>query len=336
MVRVLLIGSGAREHVIAETFCNRGADLYSYIKSKNPGIIGLSRDFEVGVYNDLDKIKEYSIKTNPDIAFIGPEEPLSSGVVDMLIDIGINAIGPTKSLARLETSKSFTRDLLKEYKIEGNPKFEVFTKENANDAFSFIEELEQCVIKPDGLTGGKGVWVQGDHFNLARQAFDYCKEVLKTHPCVIVEEKLEGEEFSLQCLTDGKTIIAMPPVQDHKRAYVGDKGPNTGGMGSYSCEDHLLPFLSKKDVEKGVEITSKVAEALHKKTGQYYKGIMYAGLITTKNGIKLVEYNSRLGDPEAMNVLPLLENDIYEVCRAIASQRLHTSCVKFEQKATVC
>jgi phosphoribosylamine--glycine ligase len=186
------------------------------------------------------------------------------------------------------------------------------------------------------LTGGKGVKVQGDHFNTKREALEYCNEVLQTHPKVIAEEKLEGEEFSLQCLTDGKTVIAMPPVQDHKRAFVNDFGPNTGGMGSYSCEDHLLPFLSKDDVDGGLEITKKVVDVLYKETGEYYKGIMYAGLIKTKYGIKLLEYNARFGDPEAMNVLSLLESDFVEICSAMINQQLNKIKIKFYNKATVC
>ncbi len=336
-MKILLIGNGAREHVIAETLCkNKEAILYSYLKSRNPGIISLSKGFEAGNYNDLGRINSYAQKVKPDFAFIGPEEPLSNGVVDLLKELKIDAIGPTKSLARLETSKSFTRSLLKKYRIDGNPEFGIFDKNNIDDAKKFIGGLGKCVVKPDGLTGGKGVKVQGDHFKAADEALKYCNEVLQSHPYVIVEEKLEGEEFSLQCLTDGKTVVAMPPVQDHKRAFAGDNGPNTGGMGSYSCEDHLLPFLTKRDVEEGLEITKKVAEALYKETGEFYKGVMYAGLIVTRDGVKLLEYNARFGDPEAMNVLPLMENDFVEVCNAVISQQLHKIKIKFQSKATVC
>ena len=336
-MKILLIGNGAREHCIAETLKkNNKTVLYSYLKTKNPGIISLSKEFETGNYNDLDKIKNFAQKIMPGFAFIGPEEPLSNGVVDSLREIGIESIGPTKNLARLETSKSFTRNLLKKYKIEGNPKFEIFTKKNFSLAKIFLKDLEKCVIKPDGLTGGKGVKVQGDHFKTKKEALEYCEEVLQTHPSVIIEEKLEGEEFSLQCLTDGKTVVAAPPAQDHKRAFVNDKGPNTGGMGSYSCENHLLPFITKSDIEKGKDTTKKVAEALHKETGEYYKGVMYAGLIVTKNGVKLLEYNARFGDPESMNVLPLLETDFVKVCEAIINQQLHKIKIKFQNKATVC
>jgi len=337
MPNILLLGHGAREHAIAEAFRkNKTAEIYSYMKSKNPGIFSLSKNAELGSYSNLEKIKKFASENEVELAFIGPEEPLSLGVVDALQDIGIESAGPTKLIARLETSKSFTRELLQKYNIEGNPNFKVFNKNNSDGIKHFMDELEGVVVKPDGLTGGKGVKVQSDHFNTKKEALDYCKEVLETHPAVIIEEKLDGEEFSLQCLTDGKTVIATPPVQDHKRAFDDDKGPNTGGMGSYSCENHLLPFLEKEHIGKALEITKKVANAINEETGLYYKGVMYGGFILTKNGVKLIEYNARFGDPEAMNVLPLLKTDLAGICHAIITQELSRVKIEFEKKATVC
>ena len=336
-MNILLIGHGAREHAIAEALRkNIDARLFSFMKSKNPGIASLSEKIEAGNYSDIKKIKQFAEKTNVDFAFIGPEDPLNEGVVDALEEIGIESVGPKKSLAKLETSKSFTRELLEKYNIDGNPRFMVFNENNVNEINDFLNELDGIVIKPDGLTAGKGVKVQDDHFKTKKEALEYCKEVLKTHPAVVVEEKFEGEEFSLQCFSDGKTVVGMPVVQDHKRAYENDKGPNTGGMGSYSCENHLLPFLKKSDVEKALEITKKVNEAIYEETGSYYKGIMYGGFILTKNGIKLLEYNARFGDPEAMNVLPILKTDFASICQAIITQELSRVKVEFEKKATVC
>ena len=336
-MNILLIGHGAREHAIAEALLkNKSANLFSFMKSKNPGIVSLSKNIELGNYSDLEKIKSFAKKNNADFALIGPEDPLGNGVVDALNEIGIESIGPTKKLAQLESSKSFTRNLLKKYKIDGNPEFMVFNKDNFGEIDDFLNELGLVVIKPDGLTAGKGVKVQGDHFKTKKEALEYCKEILKTHPAVVVEEKMEGEEFSLQCLTDGKTVVATPPVQDHKRAFEDDKGPNTGGMGSYSCENHLLPFLKKSHLEKALEITKKVADALNEETGSYYKGIMYGGFILTRKGIKLLEYNARFGDPEAMNVLPILKTDFASICQSIITQELGRIKVDFSKKATVC
>ncbi|HET6461015.1 MAG TPA: phosphoribosylamine--glycine ligase, partial [Syntrophales bacterium] len=304
MVKILLIGNGAREHAIAEAVVRskHRLRLFSFMKANNPGIASLSEETSMGSYSDLPAVSAFAKKHSVDFAIIGPEDPLNNGIVDMLTEIGIQAVGPTKSLARLETSKSFTRNLLRKYNIPGNPKFKIFT--SMKGIKEFLGELDGIVVKPDGLTGGKGVMVQGDHFQTQEEALAYCKQVLAEHQSVTIDERLEGEEFSLQCLCDGKTVVATPPVQDHKRRFVADKGPNTGGMGSYSCENHSLPFMDKTDVAEGLAITQKVAEAIYKETGEYYKGVMYGGFMITKSGVKLLEYNARFGDPEAMNILP--------------------------------
>lgn len=336
MSNVLLVGNGAREHVIAETIIRskHNPRLFSYMKANNPGIAALSDKVLIGDYGDLEGMKKFSKECNIDFAIIGPEDPLNNGVVDSLQEIGVRCVGPTKSLARLETSKSFTRDLLRKYNIQGNPKFEIFSSMDGIE--DFLNGLDGIVVKPDGLTGGKGVKVQGDHFQTKEEALEYCRELLSQHSCVIIDEKLEGEEFSLQCLCDGKTVVVTPPVQDHKRRFVDDKGPNTGGMGSYSSEDHSLPFMSPSDVAEGLAITQKVAEAIFKETGEYYKGVMYGGFIITKNGVELLEYNARFGDPEAMNTLPLLKTDFIDVCNAIIEGTLDKLHIEFDKKATVC
>jgi phosphoribosylamine--glycine ligase len=336
VIRVLLIGNGAREHAIAEAVVRskHEPNLFSYMKGNNPGIANLSEKFMLGSYGDLQAIGRFAEEQRIDLAVVGPEDPLNGGVVDYLYSIGIPAIGPKRKLAQLETSKYFTRNLLSKYDIPGNPKYRVFTSLNGIEAF--LQELDGIVIKPDGLTGGKGVLVQGDHFETLAEALAYCREVLAEHASVIVEEKLEGEEFSLQCLSDGTTVVATPPVQDHKRRFADDKGPNTGGMGSYSCEDHSLPFIERNDVEEGLRITQKVAEAIRRETGEYYKGVMYGGFMITKNGLKLLEYNARFGDPEAMNILPLLKTDFVALCQAVIEGTLGTISVEFEKKATVC
>jgi phosphoribosylamine--glycine ligase len=336
MVNVLLIGNGAREHAIAEAVArsNHKPRLYAYMKANNPGIASLSDKVMIGSYSDLKGIVAFAKANQIHFAVIGPEDPLNEGAVDALKQADIPSVGPSQSLARLETSKSFTRNLLAKYRIPGNIRFQVFTGEEGLSAF--MESLPGIVVKPDGLTGGKGVMVQGDHFETQEQALDICRQFLKEHASITVEERLEGEEFSLQCLTDGRTVVATPPVQDHKRRFVDDKGPNTGGMGSYSCADHSLPFLEPQDIRDGLAITQQVADAIYQETGEYYKGVMYGGFMITKTGVKLLEYNARLGDPEAMNILPLLATDFVDVCRAIVGGTLDRLPLVFNKKATVC
>lgn len=336
MPNILLVGNGAREHALAEAIMrsNEKPLLFSYMKANNPGIASLSEKTKIGSYSDLAAIILFAKDHKIEFAVIGPEDPLGNGVVDALAATGIPAVGPTKSLARLETSKAFTRNLVDKYNIPGNPRFKVFN--NIEGAESFLNELEGIVLKPDGLTGGKGVLVQGDHFATPREALTLCRQILNESPSVIVEEKFDGEEFSMQCLCDGKTVVATPLVQDHKRRFEGDSGPNTGGMGSYSLNDHSLPFLRPEDAAEGLEITQKVARALLEETGSPYKGVMYGGFIATKSGVKLLEYNARFGDPEAMNILPLLKTDFVEVCRHIISGTLDKLKIEFAARATVC
>lgn len=336
MVNVLLVGNGGREHAIAEAIMRSDKDpkLFAFMKAKNPGIIKLCEDYQIGKFEDHEEIKNFVEVNNIELAVMGPEEPLSKGVVDLLREMGIPSFGPSRSLARLETSKSFTRMILNKYKIEGNPGFKVF--ESMEGISEFIDELPEVVLKPDGLTGGKGVMVQGDHFDTKEEALQMCKEILEEHPSVVIEEKLVGQEFSLQCITDGKTVIPTPPVQDHKRRFIDDKGPNTGGMGSYTDADHSLPFMTKQDVDDALEITKMVAKAIYEETGEYYKGVMYGGFIVTKNGVKLIEYNARFGDPEAMNTVPTMKSDFVDMCMAVADGTLDKINVEFYNKATVC
>lgn len=337
MKKILLIGSGAREHVIAETLkkSRHGVEIYIVGSTKNPGLQGLSVGYLVADVCDLAKIRDFAMKVEPDFAFVGPEAPIEAGVVDMLLEIGIHSASPLRTVGRLESSKAFTRDLLEKYGIQGNPDFKVFHSEEGLSEF-FDKLGDNFVVKADGLKGGKGVKVSGDHLNGKEEGMSYALECLEDCGRVVLEEKLIGQEFSLMSFCDGVTTAEMPCVQDHKRAHEGDTGPNTGGMGTYSDANHLLPFISQQDVEEAAEITRKVAKALFKETGCEFKGVMYGGFIATAKGVRLIEYNARFGDPEAMNVLPLLKADFVDLCEAIIAGTLADLAVKFESKATVC
>ncbi|MEK7126794.1 MAG: phosphoribosylamine--glycine ligase [Patescibacteria group bacterium] len=338
MKKILLIGNGAREHVIGETLkrSRHGVELFIVGKTKNPGLSAICEDYLLADVCDKNAIKDFALKVKPDFAFIGPENPIEKGIVDMLAEFEIKSASPLQTVGRLESSKSFTRDLLEKYKIPGNPKFKVFYTEDGLN--NFFDQLgENFVVKADGLKGGKGVMVSGDHLKSKEEGMAYAKECLKEGGRVVVEEKLIGQEFSLMSFCDGRHAEGMPVVQDHKRAYDGDRGPNTGGMGTYSDSNHSLPFLNAEDIEQAQSITQQVAEALFKETGCYFKGIMYGGFMAVKDGIRLIEYNARFGDPEAMNVLPLLKTDFVEICEAVISGDLKgLGKVEFENKATVC
>ncbi|VVB89521.1 Phosphoribosylamine--glycine ligase [uncultured archaeon] len=242
-------------------------------------------------------------------------------------------MGPRKLAAQIEFDKAWTRNFMKKYNIAGLPVFRVFRKDE-NGTGEFIDELGDVVIKPAGLTGGKGVGVMGDHFDI-EGAKAYAKEVLKKDD-IVIEERLIGEEFTVQAFVDGRTLAFAPAVQDHKRAYEGDKGPNTGGMGSYTDSNDILPFMKESDYRDAKKIMADVVHAVKKETGVPYQGILYGQFMATGKGISVIEFNARFGDPEAMNVLPLLKNDFLDVCMAVVTGTLEKIEVVFRKQATVC
>ncbi|PIQ77991.1 phosphoribosylamine--glycine ligase [Candidatus Peregrinibacteria bacterium CG11_big_fil_rev_8_21_14_0_20_46_8] len=335
-MKALLIGNGAREHCIAEALTKNGKVALSvYAKANNPGMRELAAEYKLGDLGDSDAIVAFAQKVKPHFAFVGPEDPLCAGVADRLWQIDVPVVGPHKAVAQLEGSKSFTRDLVAKYDIPGNPKFRVFTTEEG--IVDFIRELdENYVVKAEGLMGGKGVKVSGDHLHSAEEGRDFALQAIEKFGRVVVEEKLVGQEFSLFHAVDGTTVLDMIPAQDHKRAFENDEGPNTGGMGSYTDANHLLPFLTREDVEQAHEISRRVVEAVKQETGLPYKGILYGGFMACKEGVRLIEYNVRFGDPEVMNVLPIMKTDFVDVCLAILNGSLSGMKLEFEEKATVC
>jgi phosphoribosylamine--glycine ligase len=332
---VLVIGKDARTDAIAAACALSPSRpvVDALTEIMIPGLHEKCRHVHLGQLTDVDRVLEVAQEVRPDIAIIGPEEPLAAGCVDALASLGIPAFGPTKRLAAIESSKSWARALLAKYDIPGNPEYRVFEQSDGLEAY--MEELTTFVIKPDGLTAGKGVRVFGEHLHSLEDAMIYARDVLRGGP-LLIEEKVNGEEFSLQTITDGDAVIHLPLVQDHKRAYDGDQGPNTGGMGSYSCSDFSLPFLTREDLMEARSINERVINALASDTGERYRGVLYGGFIATRDGLRLIEYNSRFGDPEAMNVLPLLRGDFVELCSAVAAGELGRVDYAFEPKATVC
>ena len=334
---ILVIGSGAREHAIVRALdrSTQEKTISCLASNMNPGIAELCDELTVNNINDPEFVVSYAKETDATLAIVGPENPLAAGVADALWGAGVKTVGPKKDLAQLETSKAFTRNLLKEYDIPGGPKYQTF--DTLDGVTDFLNELgENYVVKYDGLAGGKGVKVAGDHLHSHDEALAYCQELVDSDGEFVIEEKFVGEEFSLMSFCDGDNLKHMPAVQDHKRAYEGDTGPNTGGMGTYSDANHSLPFLTDNDISQALEINIQTAGAIKDKFGVGYKGILYGGFMATARGVKLIEYNARFGDPEAMNVLSLLESDFIDICIGVADGTLNQVDVQFANKATVC
>jgi len=327
-MKVLVVGNGAREHAIAKKIHAEGAELVSAMAKNNPGIAAISERVEI---IDINKPGDYDRFKGVDVAFIGPEAPLAAGITDHLNSLGIPAVGPSKNLARLEWSKSYARLVLQENGIRGNPDFKI-----CRDLFEvrvFLKEHTEVAVKPDVLTGGKGVRLTGEHLHSVKEVEDYAAECIRNDGLVVLEEKLRGKEFTLQAFVDGARVVTMPLVRDFKRAYDGDRGPNTGSMGSFSCPDHGLPDLPANVVEKGEEIMRATVSALANSVGKY-RGFLYGGFMNTDKGVYLIEYNARLGDPEAINVLSLLRDSLVNIGFGMVSGKLRKPV--FDNEATVC
>lgn len=338
-MNILVVGGGAREHIICDAVCrSKDVNLYSIMSNLNPGIKLRSTDYLIEKETNVEKIIQYAKEKKIDLVIIGPEAALETGLVNELNKINIQSCSPSKEAARIETDKAWMRNLLKKYKIPGQLKYQTFT--DLKKAKFFIEDLNgDVVVKPIGLTGGKGVKVAGDHFKDINETLNYIKEVIKKKiggkSKVLLEEKAIGEEFTLQAFSDGKTILPLHAVQDHKRLLPNDQGVNTGGMGSYSCEDGLLPFLTRGEYEEGAAILQKIIESLNKE-GCRYIGPIYGQFMLTSEGPKIIEINARFGDPEAINVLSLLDSDFIDICKAMINNTLHNKKLKIKKKSTVC
>ncbi|MDI9437979.1 MAG: phosphoribosylamine--glycine ligase [Euryarchaeota archaeon] len=334
-MKILVVGTGAREHVICQAV-SQNAELYSYMSNQNPGIAKLAEKFYIGNEMELEEVKKQAISWGVDLAIIGPESPLGEGIVDLLLEEGIACVGPTQAAARIETDKAFMRKLFIDHGIDGSVTFGVF--DDVEEAGHFIDDFgKELVVKPVGLTGGKGVKIVGEHLKDDDDAKKYVKEIINNkisgYASVVLEERLVGEEYTIQALVDGNRVIPMPAAQDHPHAYEGDQGPITGGMGSYSDTNGLLPFLDEKAYQDSVKIMEDTIKAVRKEVGPY-KGILYGQFMLCRDGPRLVEYNARFGDPEAMNVLPLLKTSFVELCQQVVDGNLKKA--SFEPKATVC
>ena len=327
-MNILVIGSGGREHALYWKLSESPQTEQIYAI---PGNTGMGASTEIALDDHaaiLRFVKEHEIG----LVVVGPEVPLMNGLVDELEAAGIRAFGPRANAAEIEGSKSFAKDLMKKYGIP-TARYEVFTA--AEPARAYIrQEGAPIVVKADGLAAGKGVIVAMTE----QEALDAVDAIMEDHSFgdagarVVIEEFMEGEEASLLAFTDGTTIRPMISAQDHKRAYDGDRGPNTGGMGTYAP----APVMTPEMTERAVEEILKPTIAAMAKEGRVYRGCLYLGLMVTADGPKVVEFNARFGDPETQVVLPLLDSDLVAIMCACADGTLADVPIRWKGGAAVC
>ncbi len=335
--RVLLVGGGAREHAMARLITRSSeAELLAVMKHRNPGIAALARAVYIHDELDVPAVVAWAREHGADLAVVGPEAPLEAGLSDALQEAGIPCASPRRAAARIETDKTFMRELMDRHDVPGRLAFHRF--DALEPALKFLEEQGPVwAIKPVGLTGGKGVQVYGDHFADVAGAQAYVRSIFESGAgggALQFEELAVGEEFTVMAFTDGETVLPMVAVQDHKRLREGDEGPNTGGMGSYSQSDGLLPFLTRGEYAEAVSILQALVAALDAEDCRYV-GTIYGQFMLTAEGSRVIEVNARFGDPEAMNVLHLLETDYVMLLRAMVEGQLSKRKLTFRPNATV-
>jgi phosphoribosylamine--glycine ligase len=315
-VKVLVIGRGGREHAICQKFSESDQVEKVFVAPGNPGMKDVAKQVALAE-SDHEQLVQFAKENEIALTFIGPEIPLLEGLSDHFLAAGLKVFGPTKRAALIEGSKSFAKEIMKKYKIP-TAEYEVFTEFQA--AVQYVEAKgAPIVIKADGLAAGKGVVVA----MTIEEATDALKDMLMdqkfgaSSASVVIEEFLQGEEFSLMAFVNGNQVTPLEIAQDHKRAYDGDQGPNTGGMGAYSP----VPQIPNEAVQTAIEIVLKpTAEALVIEDRSFC-GVLYAGLILTKDGPKVIEFNARFGDPETQVILPRMKSDLLTVIHQVLDKK---------------
>ena len=331
-MNIMVIGSGGREHALVHKLSENKNIKKIYALPGNGGIAKEATCVDIGA-TDIEKIVEFAKNNSIDYAVVAPDDPLVLGLVDELEKIGVKSFGPNKRAAIIEGSKVFSKNLMKKYNIP-TAKYEVFT--SYDEAVSYIENENTfpVVIKADGLALGKGVIIAKD-FDEAKDAVNMImndKVFGASGNSIVVEEFLEGPEVSVLCFTDSETIVPMVSSMDHKRIGDFDTGLNTGGMGTIAPNPCYTPDMAKRCMQ---EIFIPTVDAMNTED-RAFKGCLYFGLMITKNGPKVIEYNCRFGDPETQVVLPLLETDLLDIMMAVTDKKLKDIDVKFSNGSACC
>ena len=330
-MKVLVIGSGGREHTIVWKIAQSPKVDKIYCAPGNGGIAALAECVDINVM-DKEKMVAFAKENAIDLVMVAPDDPLVDGMVDSMEEAGIRAFGPRANAAIIEGSKAFSKELMKKYNIP-TAGYEVFT--DSESAIAYLEKgTFPAVIKADGLALGKGVIIAQDIEEAKQAVHEMIDEGKfgKSGARVVIEEFLTGPEVSVLAFTDGKTVKPMVSAQDHKRAYDNDEGLNTGGMGTFS-PSRLYDKAKEEECMKNIfipTINAMVSE------GRPFKGVLYFGLMMTKDGVKVIEYNARFGDPETQVVLPRLKTDLVEIMEAVIDERLDEVEIEWADNAAVC
>ncbi|HHU51426.1 MAG TPA: phosphoribosylamine--glycine ligase [Firmicutes bacterium] len=330
-MRVLIIGSGGREHALAWKIKQSPKVEHIYVAPGSDGLRELAEPVAVDG-NSMEALADWAEQQRIDLTIVGPEMYLALGITDLFAKRGLPVFGPSKGAAQLEASKVRAKEVMAKYQIP-TAGFQVFTDPQA--ALSYVRsQTGPLVVKADGLAAGKGVTVADNPAEAEKAIKDLMVEKIygDAGKQVVIEETLYGEEVSLLAVTDGTTILPLLPAQDHKRAFAGDQGPNTGGMGAYAPASLLTPELL---TEVRQTILEPTIEGMAKE-GHPYSGLLYVGLMITDDGPKVVEFNVRFGDPEAQVILPLLENDLLDICLAVIERRLDQVELKWKEASAAC
>jgi len=339
-MRVLLIGRWGKTHALAKALTrSKDIELYAIMDKRNNGIADLARHYEMGDIKDIKVIEKFVEKHRIEMIVVVPAASLEKDITTYFNKKGIPAIGPSQFCTKLEGDKGFLRNLMRENDIDAYPEFRVFF--NPDKASRYINDFpEQVVVKPAGITEGEGVQVEGVQLTDKVDAIAYVKEIFDSAigclPSVIIEERLIGEEYTIQFFCDGKTAVPMPATRDYKLLNEGESGLNTPGMGSYSGPVNMLPFLDEKSFDESQQIIDDILNVMIEKFNEPFKGFLSGQYILTEDGVKLIEINVRPGDSEILNITPILKTDFLEICKAIHAGTLDELEIEYEKKATVC
>jgi phosphoribosylamine--glycine ligase len=330
-MKIMVVGGGGREHALVWKLALSPLIDKLFAAPGNAGIAELAECVDIKG-EDIARLADFAAKNSVDLTVVGPELPLTLGIVDEFEKRSLNILGPTKLAAEIEGSKVFAKEFMKKHHIP-TASFKIF--QNSDEASDFVRSSElPLVIKADGLAAGKGVTVAEDTESALAAVQNMMVERTfgEAGSRVVVEEFLEGEEITVLAFTDGETILPMLSSQDHKRIFDGDRGPNTGGMGAYApttiMDDRMMKAISDEILEPTIAGLTK--------EGRVFKGILYAGLMMTDRGPKVMEFNCRFGDPETQVILPLLKSDLAEIFLSIVDRELSLQDVEWDDRFAVC